>query len=302
MKQFVLHIFLMSCIGLCSLFVGCATTSYKMSVIEGEFDVTLQQPVRGAEFKMEENSKVKRVSLSTNGYGGKETKLSKVWTGSAYVRDGERYASKDDYSKKINPGRADLTYIFKESPLSVQVEMLEKHKLKFVSLGLGLDLMPYGTATIGINGNYGELGASAYLGVDYNSTKYSYEGISASEPFIQTWPEPEAFIDSYDHYQLHLRAGIGSFASLFLGPVALIYAPMIHFPQFLTKELAGRSTGYDKNEAQITFDFPLYFSNYFGVTYNFHKTMQYSVGVTVINGDQLNERLFFGSASVSWLL
>ena len=300
MKRSTLQISFILALCSCCFFMGC--TTYKMSVIEGDFDVTLQQPVRGAEFKMKENSKVTRVSLSTNGYGSKESKLSRVWTGAAYVRDGDERASKEKYSEKIDPGRADMTYSFKQVPLSLQVEWFKKSELKLVSLGVGLDYMPYGTVTIGMNGCFGELGAAAYLGIDINRTKYLYEGISASEPFIQSWPEPEHFTDQYDEYQLHLRAGVGAFAGAFFGPITLTYAPMIHFPQFLTNELEGQSTGYNKTDAEITFDFPFYLSNYFGVTYNFHKSLQYSIGVTVINGYQLNERLYFGSASISWLL
>ena len=300
MRQVVLRISFVLALCSCCFLLGC--TTYKMSVIEGDFDVTLQQPVRGAEFEMKENSKVTRVSLSTNGIGSKESKLSKVWTGAAYVKDGETRASITDYSEKLDPGRADMTYSFVKSPLSLQVERFEKNELTFFSVGFGLDFMPYGTGAFGINGRYGELGAAAYLGVDCNRTKYSYEAISSSTAFIQSWPEPEHFTSQNNEYQFHLRAGAGTFAGVFLGPITLTYAPMIHLPQFLTDELNGKSTGHGETSADITFDFPFYLSNYYGLTYNFHKTMQYHVGVSVINGFQLNERLLFGMASVSWLL
>ena len=106
MKRSTLQISFILALCSCCFFMGC--TTYKMSVIEGDFDVTLQQPVRGAEFKMKENSKVTRVSLSTNGYGSKESKLSRVWTGAAYVRDGDERASKEFVKNRPGARRHDI--------------------------------------------------------------------------------------------------------------------------------------------------------------------------------------------------
>lgn len=288
---------------LIALFTGCTTRI--MSIKEGDFDVTSPPTIKGAEFNMKENSSFTRVSADIRNYNSKSSNLSKVWTGAAIVCDGDAHcADNDSPSEKIEPGKANISYVFKSLPVSLSIENFQKYKNRILSYGIGLDPMPYVTLSVGINGKWGEFGVTTYLGIDASDTRYTYEGITASEPFIQSWPEPEHFTTTYSGYQIHLRGGFGGFASLFAGPIALTYAPTVQSPWLWTRELNGENSGYNTTfttEYEMTFDLPIYFSHYFGITYNFHKKVLYSTGLTVINGIQLKERLYLGSVSVAYL-
>ena len=276
-----------------------------MSVKEGDFDVTSPPTVKGAEFNMKNNSSFIRVSADIHNYGSKSSKLSRVWTGIAIVCDGDIHCASDDTpSKTIEPGEADISYVFKSLPVSLIIEKFRKHNNRILSYGIGLDPMPYVMLSVGMNNKWGEFGVTTHLGIDVNDTRYTYEGITASTVFIQTWPEPEHFTTTYSGYQFHLRGGFGGFASLFVGPIALTYAPAVQSPWLWTRELNGQTSGYKTiftTEYKMTFDLPIYFSHYFGITYNFHEKVLYSAGLTVINGIQLKERLYLGSVSVAYL-
>lgn len=283
---------------------GCTTRF--MSVKEGDFDVTLHPELKGAEYNMKENSSIRRVAVNIHKIENQKTKLSKVWTGAAVVCDGEAHCgSRTDYSEKLEPGRADISYVFKSWPVSISLEWLEKSQIRFISYGFGLDPAPYGKVSVGLNGRWGEMGMAAYLGFDYSNTSYTYEGISASTPFIQSWDEPTHDNSSYNGYQFHLRGGFGGYASVFFGPVALTYSPSVQSPWLWTSELGGDPAGYSDlippDEYELTFEFPFYFSHYFGVTWTYREKIQFSAGLTVVNGIQLKERLYFGSGSIAYL-
>lgn len=286
------------------LLTGCTTRF--MSVKEGDFDVTIPPIMKGAEYEMKENSSIRRVSLDIRRLENQKTKLSKVKTGKAIVCDWDASCgSRTDYSEALEPGKANINYVYKSWPVAVSIEWLEKRKNRFISYGMGLDPMPYFKVSVGINGYWGEFGLASYIGWDASNTYYTYEGISASSPFIQSWPEPTHDNSSYSGYQFHLRGGFGGYATVFFGPVALTYSPSVQSPWLWTDDLGGDPAGYSDlippNEYKLTFEFPVYFSNYFGATYTYHEKMQFSVGLTVVNGIQLNKRLYFGSGSIAYL-
>jgi len=295
--------FLLACFVFSSL-TGC--TAYFMSVKEGDFDVTLHPTLKGAEYAMDENSSIRRISVDIHRLENQKVKLSKVWTGKAVVCDWDAHCgSRTDYSEVLEPGKADIGYVFKSLPVALSIEWLEKRKIRFISYGFGLDPLPYAKLSVGLNWRYGEIGLSSYFGFDMSNTDYTYEGIAASSPFIQSWPEPEHLTSTYDGYQDHLRGGFGGYASVFLGPVSLTYAPSVHSPWLWTDELGGETAGYadiiPPTDYELTFEFPIYFSNYFGITYNIREKMQFSLGLTVLNGIQLEKRLYFGSATIAYL-
>ena len=283
---------------------GCTTRF--MSVKEGDFDVTLHPELKGAEYNMKENSSIRRVAVNIHKIENQKTKLSKVWTGSAFVCDGDVYCSDDVAADEIlEPGRADISYVFKSWPVSISLEWLEKSQIRFISYGFGLDPAPYGKVSVGLNGRWGEIGMAAYLGFDYSNTNYVYEGISASGCNIQTCPEPTHDISSYNNEQFHLRGGFGGYASVFFGSFALTYSPSVQSPWLWTIELGGDPSGFadwiPPSEYELTFEFPFYFSHYFGFTWTYREKMQFSAGLTVVNGIQLKERLYFGSGSIAYL-
>lgn len=302
-KDFVVLFYLLASSFLV-VFTGCTTRI--MSVKEGDFDVTLPPTLKGAEYEMKENSSIYRISADIHRLEKQRSKLSKVWTGKGIVCDGEEHCeSQIEYSEMIEPGVADISYVFKSLPVALSLDVIAKKQIRLISYGFGLDPMPYGKISVGLNGRWGEIGLSTYIGIDFNETIYVYEGISASTPFIQSWEEPTHDISYYSGYQFHLRGGFGGYASVFLGPVALTYAPSVQSPWLWTDELAGDAAGYSDiippTDYDITFEFPIYFVHYIGLTYNIYEKVQLSAGLTVVNGMQLKERLYFGSGSIAYL-
>lgn len=296
----ILQIFMTCCL------VGC--NGYKMSVDRGEFDVSLPTVVRGAEYDMDKKSSATRVTLAVREHAEKSTHLSKVYNGAAVVcydeehcPNGKFYYEKgvanSSYEQSIlEPSLSGISYNFKSFPVALNIEWLYKSENRFFSWGLGADPLPYLTAAIGMNGRFGEIGVSSYWGIDYGNTHYDYRALQSQITFIMTDADIYYYEGEYEAYQFHCRGGVGAYLSLFLGPLALTYAPGISSPWLWKDELEKGTVDY-----AITFEFPLYLSNYFGVTYNLKKRMQYSLGLTVINGWQLDERLFFASTSISHL-
>lgn len=296
---------------------GCGD-SYKMSVDKGTFDVSLPPTIRGAEFNMREHSSATRVTASVREPSEKSSHLSRVFNGAAVVCEGERHCpdGKDAYfsnpydeRRRLFPSKADIYYNFKSFPVSLSIEALMKSENRLLVYGFSLDPMPYITVATGLNGRFGEVGINTYLGLDYSKTDYSFRAIYTYETYgFGGDSYVSSFDGDYNEYQLSFRGGAGAYASLFLGPVALTYAPMFNSPWLWTTDLKTRESDglvlehvSKESDFDISFKFPSYFSNYFGLTYNTHSGLQYSLGLTVINGSLLDERLFFASTSISYL-
>ncbi len=317
MKQVTLIQMFLLCV-ISGLFLGLAGCgdSYKMAVDVGSFDVTLPPTVRGAEFNMQENSSAMRVTASVHEPSEKSSHLSRVFNGAAVVCEGEQHCpgKKDAYNsyggeRFLHPSKADIYYNFKSFPVSLSVETLMKSERRLLVYGFGLDPMPYVTAAIGLNSRYGEVGINTYLGLDYSKTDYAFRAIYTYQTIgFGGGTDVGSFEGKYDEYQFNFRGGTGAHASLFLGPVALTYVPMFNIPWLWTTDLKTREPDgillehvSRESDFDVTFKFPFYFSNYFGFTYNAHGGLQYSLGLTVINGTQLDERLIFASTSISYL-
>lgn len=307
----ILQIFMTCCL------VGCGD-AYKMSVDKGSFDVSLPPVIRGAEYNMKEKSSAVRITASVREPSEKSSHLSGVFNGAAVVCEGEKHCprGKDSFldnpyesERVLFPSKVDIYYNFKSFPVALYVESLRKNKNRLLVYGFGLDPMPYVTAAIGLNSRYGEVGINTYIGTDYSKTDYAFRAIYTYQTIgFGGDTYVNSFDGIYNEYQFSFRGGAGAYASLFLGPVALTYAPMFNVPWLWTKDLKTRESDgillehvSRESDFDITFEFPLYLSNYFGVTYNFKKRVQFSLGLTVINGWQLDERLFFASTSISYL-
>lgn len=283
------------------LLCGCGT--YKMSVNQGSFDTSVPPTVRGAEFEMPSNSSASRLTLGVQEYARKTTKLSKVKNGASIVCYKTHCSDIDEYSEILPPTVADISYVFTSFPVTFEYEHLQKGEIRYISYGVGLDPMPYGEAAVGLNFRFGEMGLSSYFGLDFGKTKYNYDNISYTPCFITCGDDIDHDENTdYNSWQFHFRGGIGAYMSLFLGNIALTYSPQLNSPWLWKTDLNTKDYwGDDGTDYDISFDFPKVISNYFGVSYDFHKYVQYSMGVTVLNGWQLYERLYFLSSSISYI-
>ena len=284
-------------------FGGCHT--YKMSVIEGEFEARIAPAMRGAEFAMDSGSTVRRLSVSVRPMKNKSIDLVNVWNKEVYVCDleGECKAT-DDYDLKLDERKADIDYILKSFPVSIDFEWMKKFEMVYTAYGFGLDPLPYAKASFGSNFRYGEIGATTFWGLDYGKASYKYEGVFVSGGCIMcVSPEPKYTIGENSDSYLHFRGGIGGYASLFLGPIALVYAPSLTKPWLRRDDLEGKAfQGIGPmDDYDISFTFPWFITNYFGITYTHNKVAQFRAGVSIVNGKQLADRTYYGSASASWL-
>ena len=284
-------------------FGGCHT--YKMSVIEGDFEARIAPAMRGAEFAMDSGSTVRRLSVSVRPMKNKSIDLVNVWNKEVYVCDleGECKAT-DDYDLKLDERKADIDYILKSFPVSIGFEWMNKFEMVYTAYGFGLDPLPYAKASFGFNFRYGEIGATAFWGLDYDKAFYKYEGVFVSGGCIMcVSPEPKYTIGENSDSYLHFRGGIGGYASLFLGPIALVYAPSLTKPWLWRDDLEGKAfQGIEPmDDYDISFTFPWFITNYFGITYTHNKVAQFRAGVSIVNGKQLADRTYYGSASASWL-
>lgn len=282
---------------------GCHT--YKMSVLEGDFDARVAPAMRGAEFAMDSGSTIRRLSVSVHPMKDKSVDLVNVWNKEVYVcdLDGECEAT-DDYDLKLDERKADIDYILKSFPISIDLEWMNKFETVYTAYGFGLDPLPYAKASFGANFRYGEIGVSTFWGLDYGKATYKYEGVFVSGGCIMcVSPEPEYTTGENSDSYLHFRGGIGAYASLFLGPVALVYVPSLTKPWLWRDDLEGKAfQGVEPmDDYDISFAFPWFITNYFGVTYTLNKVVQFRVGVSIVNGKQLADREYYGSASASWL-
>ena len=284
-------------------FGGCHT--YKMSVIEGDFEARIAPATRGAEFAMDSGSTVRRLSVAVRPMKNKSIDLVNVWNKEVYVCDleGECKAT-DDYDLKLDERKADIDYILKSFPVSIDFEWMNKFEMVYTAYGFGLDPLPYAKASFGFNFRYGEIGATAFWGLDYGKASYKYEGVFVSGGCIMcVSPEPKYTIGENSDSYLHFRGGIGGYASLFLGPIALVYAPSLTKPWLWRDDLEGKAfQGIEPmDDYDISFTFPWLITNYFGITYTHNKVAQFRAGVSIVNGKQLADRTYYGSASASWL-
>ena len=268
---------------------GCNT--YKMSVLEGEFDAQVAPAMRGAEFAMEEHTSLRRLSVSVHPMTDKRIDLVNVWNEQACVCEGED-CCESEYGYKLNKSRADIDYILKSFPVSIDFEWMNKFDFTYTSYGFGLDPLPYAKFAVGVNFRYGEIGASAFVGLDYGRENYTYEGISREFHGFTSGYSLDSVKSQNSERYVHARAGFGGYASLFLGPVALVYAPSITEPWIWHDAL---------NNYDISFEFPWLITNYIGVTYTLNRVAQFRAGVSIVNGKQLADRVYYGSASASWL-
>ena len=106
--------------------------SYKMSVDQGSFDVSLPLASRGAEYNMDEKSHVKRLTLSLREHSEKSTGLSKVYNGAAVVCEGDEHCTdgKNSYGENfygnysLYPSKAKIAYNFKSFPVAFNIDFL----------------------------------------------------------------------------------------------------------------------------------------------------------------------------------
>lgn len=257
---------------------GCVGRT--MNILQGDFDVSNAPVIRGAEFNMDSNSNKRRAHLEIRDPRNQETRLWNVWN--------ER--NQDDHLPKV---RADINYVFTSFPVAFDLEWFFKKELMYTSFGFGLDPMPYGKASVGVNGSVGEVGASLFWGADFNYASFENEKYYDGTMFMGPSEEPSDEIEWTKDRYFSFRVGAGAYASLFIGSFALTYAPSVSFPWFLKS--------YFDSNYEISMSFPSFFTNYFGMTYTYHKQIQASVGVSVVNGMKLGNRLYIASTSVSYL-
>ncbi len=282
---------------------GCHT--YKMNVLEGDFDARVAPAMRGAEFAMDSGSTVRRLSVTVHPMKDKTIDLVNVWNKDVYVCDleGECKAT-DNYDLKLDERKADIDYILESFPVSVELEWMKKYEIVYTAYGFGLDPLPYAKASFGVNFRYGEIGASAFWGLDYGKASYKYEGVFVSGGCIMcVSPEPEYTTGENSDNYLHFRGGVGAYAGLFLGPVAIVYAPSLTRPWLWRDHLEGKAFQgvYPMDDYDISFAFPWFITNYFGLTYTHDKVVQFRAGVSIVNGKQLADRTYYSSVSASWL-
>lgn len=281
---------------------GCPT--YKMSVIEGDFEARNAPAMRGAEFAMDSGSTVRRLSIAVHPMKDKSLNLVNVWNKDVYVCDmGGECKATDDYDLKLDERQADIDYILKSFPVSIDLEWMNKFETVYTAYGFGLDPLPYVKVSFGVNFRYGEIGTSAFWGLDYGKATYKYEGIFSGGGITSAPPEPQYTTGENSDSYLHFRGGIGGYASVFLGPVAIVYAPSLTKPWLWRDNLKGSAfQGIEPMaDYDISFEFPWFITNYFGMTYTLNKVAQFRVGVSIVNGKQLAERAYYGSTSASWL-
>lgn len=258
---------------------GCVGRT--MNVLQGDFDVASAPAIRGAEYNMEPNSSKRRARLEVRDFRDKKTGLSDVWNNH----------SQDEYLPKV---RADINYVYTLFPIAFDFEWLYKKERLYTSFGFGLDPMPYGKTSLGANGSVGEVGISLFVGFDVNQASYESENYYNGLIFIGPWDDPKDTVEWTDDRYFTFRVGAGAYASLFLGPIALTYAPSVTLPWFM-------KTYFGPAEYETSLWFPSFFSHYLGVTYTYHEKIQASAGVSIVNGMKLEDRLYIASTAVSYL-
>ncbi|MCL2283973.1 MAG: hypothetical protein FWC26_11725 [Fibromonadales bacterium] len=196
---------------------------------------------------------------------------------------------------------ADINYRLIENTLGFQYSQIFKFGIPiYIGGGVGAQNFPYTFFTLGYNGNFMEVGGTAYLGLALN--KASYEGTWSESYWDVNDSNYTIGSDCYSYYNtngtffrykdvnmLHTYSGGVVHTSFFVKNFALNYAVSVSFPWTVTsipyweKNAYWEKEGYTSREGAISFSFPLLLMQDIGISYTPHK-IQYRLGVNQITG------------------
>lgn len=260
--------------------VGCGGFN-QVNVHTGEFDVYVPPTFVGAGYVVGKDTTVNRISLQVKIQKTETLKLHDVWNKKA---QGDETLPREE---------ADIAYHLKNFPVTVSYDHLMKSKVWLASLGAGLDPFPYMRLSTGYNGVHFETGAVLQLG--FGRYKYSLEGpwLHFCDTFEGDFDCGNGDLVIENEWKYSFTVALSGYVGIFITKdLSLSYAPAIYFPWF--------SVGsFDDHD--ISFNFPYIIEQYFGASYLFNDHFQFSLGATVLVGENFSGRYWQANSNFAYL-
>jgi hypothetical protein len=256
------------------LIVSCAS---KMNVDKGTFQTIKPPNIYGNSRHLEEGLH-NTISLDVNIGKNKTIPLPGLVNKHTWCVDGEMC---------LQETPANINYRLIENAFGFQLYQVQKETSNlYIGAGGGIQSFPYIFLMFGFNGDFIEIGGTAFGGLVQNEA--SYEG-------KHSYVEPEEFCRMFgieEHYFrfkgikiLHSYGGLAANASFYWKKFALSYAASVSDP-WPIKQLpfvySDEGEVYE-NDADISFSFPVLLMQDIGISYTIYK-IKSRIGVNQITG------------------
>lgn len=260
--------------------VGCGGFN-QVNVHTGEFDVYVPPTFAGAGYVVGKDTTINRLSLQAKIQKTETLKLHDVWNKKA---QGDETLPREE---------ADIAYHLKNFPVTASHDFIVKFQLLSISFGGGLDPFPYTRFYIGVNDADFEVGLGTQLG--FGRYKYSLEGpwLHFCDTFEGDYDCGNGDLVIENEWKYSFTVALGGYAGFFITKdLSLSYAPAIYFPWFSVDSFDGHD---------ISFDFPYIIEQYFGASYLLNDHFQFSLGATVLVGENFSGRYWQANSNFAYL-
>lgn len=254
---------------------------------------SVPRPFYGAGYNLLPNENYFRSSLS---YGEKSKERISL--------DDMKNEQYSKYGYEIVPEEdADISYILRRSSFAIRVDYFRTVFLMESGGGIGLDPYPYLQGFIGFNHPVVEAGAYLRFGVAKNFA--NYEG-NYGELDVLTIVGSDTTLSQGSYSEQNLRLynpnlALGFFADLFPTDWLSINISQSLIQPWLFRSSLPISFGESYYDYDITVDFPMFFSEYAGLTFTLFDHVQLSVGASVFNSLKWDGFRWFMDTSLAYL-
>ena len=175
--------------------------------------------------------------------------------------DLDNVKNKGDWDSVAIDTKYKITYL----PVYGSIDKFAKGDLFTMHIGFGICHGVYASTGFGINTRFFELGFTSFQRFTYQTFNYlGYEKQDdGSLDTLEDWTNNAKIVMQY---------GVGTYASLFIGPVTLSYNGNIYRP--------NKSIVFTDPNPKFNFATPYLFTNNFLVSYWYSETMEFQIGIT----------------------
>lgn len=244
-------------------FTGC---TYKISVLEGDFEIALPYTFSGIGKELPKDSAIRNVTITAKYTSDKIIPLENVYNA--------------EYNWALHRSKANIAYVIELFPVALEYSKITKATSKVFGYTLGLSPFPYTEFIYGYNGEHVEFGLTSYLGIDFmHQAYYQFEsyceevGIGVSSEYDRKGYKAENL--------WHIKAAIGGYFSGYWGNFALTYSPMIYQPYALHNGLSVGNKVTKIDYYDVQFHYPFLFKNYLGASYWLSDHIKVSAGLNL---------------------